>query len=53
MEHGQQQEALELLQSILDRLTEGHSTTDVREAAALHDALARTIALPDPAALAR
>ena len=48
---GQQQEALVLLRSILNRLTEGHSTADVQEAVALHDTLAHAMASPHRAAL--
>jgi hypothetical protein len=51
MEQGRQQEALELMRSVLAPLTEGRSTADVQEAAALHDALARTVALPHAGAL--
>jgi len=51
MEQGRQQEAVDLLASVLDSLTEGHSTADVQEAKALHDTFARLIALPHRAAL--
>jgi predicted ATPase len=43
---GQPQVALELLRSVLDRLTEGHATVDVQVAVALHHTLARPVAPP-------
>jgi hypothetical protein len=46
MEQGRQHEALELLQSVVEQVTEGHSTPDVVEALALRDALAGAIAVP-------
>jgi predicted ATPase/DNA-binding winged helix-turn-helix (wHTH) protein len=50
-EQGRQQEGLELLRSVLERLTEGRSTADVQEATALHDTLARATAPPHRANL--
>jgi hypothetical protein len=44
MEQGRRHEALALLRPVLDRVTEGHSTPDVQEAVALHDALAGPVA---------
>jgi len=46
MEQGREHEALELMRSALDQLTEGHSTPDVKEAMALHDTLAGATARP-------
>jgi predicted ATPase len=46
MEQGRQHEAFELLRSMLDQLTEGHTTPDAMQALALHDALAAAIAVP-------
>ena len=43
-EQGRQEEALELLQSLLGRLAEAQATADVREATVLRDALARSVA---------
>jgi hypothetical protein len=51
MEQGRKQEALELVQSVLDRVTEGHSTPDVVEVVALREALAGSIAVIRPVAL--
>ena len=51
MEQGRNQEALELVQSVLDRVTEGHSTPDVVEVVALREALAGSIAVIRPVAL--
>jgi hypothetical protein len=39
MEQGRKHEALELLQSVLHRVTEGQSTPDVTEAVALRQTL--------------
>jgi hypothetical protein len=45
-EQGKPHEALELVQLVLDQLTEGHATPDVRDAVALREALEVAIALP-------
>jgi hypothetical protein len=45
-------EALERLQSILARCTEGHSTADIREASAMRDALSRIPAVDSARAAA-
>jgi hypothetical protein len=45
-EQGKPHEALELVRSVLDQLTEGHATPDVRDAVALREALEVAIALP-------
>jgi predicted ATPase len=44
LEQGREVEALELLQSVLDQVTEGHAASDVMEAVALRDVLADTTA---------
>ncbi|HEX6704111.1 MAG TPA: winged helix-turn-helix domain-containing protein [Albitalea sp.] len=49
MEQGRTDQAIELLQSVLDRVTEGHATPDVREAVALRDALKSAVALSEAA----
>ena len=46
MEQGRKHEALELVQSVVNQVTEGHLTPDVREAVALHDMLAGSITPP-------
>jgi predicted ATPase/DNA-binding winged helix-turn-helix (wHTH) protein len=46
MEQGREVEALDLLESLLDQVTEGHATPDVMEAVALRDALKGAIAAP-------
>jgi hypothetical protein len=51
-EQGRGHEALDLLRPVLDQLTEGEATPDVKAAAALLDALARAVApLPQAARL--
>jgi predicted ATPase/DNA-binding winged helix-turn-helix (wHTH) protein len=51
MAQGREREALDLLRSTLDQLTEGDSTPDVREAVALRDAVAGVIAASPRAAV--
>lgn len=51
MEEGRKHEAIDLLQSVLDRVTEGHSTSDVMEVVALRDALAGAVTVAPRLAL--
>ncbi|MDM0071752.1 winged helix-turn-helix domain-containing protein [Variovorax sp. J31P207] len=51
MAQGRKHEAFELLQAVLDQVTEGHSTPEVLEAVVLSDALAGAIAMPPRPAL--
>ncbi len=46
MAQGREREAHEVLQSVLDKVTEGHATPEVGQAVALRDALAGAIAVP-------